>query len=203
MKKNLQIAFIFFTFLNLSSALHAQEMERPFRTEGVYLGVNSGTWFGIGNSSILGSPLMGGILLELKSGKSGLALNFDFLGSIVKTHTISVRNNETIYQKDSYGGVQISLQYSHELYTKNRLALEAVGGFGFGEISFTIPNTEDSERKSSVFIDPGFGIRYFIGQKTFIQFKAQYNLANYKLKDNLSTNIGGNFITTKLALGWR
>ena len=190
-------------FLSLSNALNAQETERPFPTDGVYFGAYTGTWFGVGNSSILGSPLMGGILLELKSGKSGLALNFDFLGSVIKTKPIAVVSNGIAYQKDSYGGVQMSLQYSQELYSKNRLALEAVGGFGFGEISFTIPNTDDSESKSSFFVDPGLGIRFFIGQKTFVQFKAQYNLANYTLKDNLSTNIGGNFITTKLAFGWR
>lgn len=203
MRKYLQKASIFIAFLSLSTAISAQESAQRFRTDGVYLGAYTGTWFGVGNSSILGNPVMGGILLELKSGRSGLALNFDFQGSVVKTQPIAVRNNETTYQKDSYGGVQMSLQYSHELYTKNRLALEAVGGFGFGEISFTIPDTEDSESKSSFFVDPGVGVRYFIGQKTFLQFKAQYNLANYKLKDNLSTNIGGNFITTKLALGWR
>ena len=203
MKKNLRRTFILFAFLSLSNAISAQETERAFRTDGVYFGVNTGTWLGVGNSSILGSPLMGGILLELKSGKSGLALNFDFLGSVIKTKPITVVSNGTPYQKDSYGGVQMSLQYSQEVYTKNRLALEAVGGFGFGEISFTIPNTDDSESKSSFFVDPGLGVRYFIGQKTFLQFKAQYNLASYKLKDNLSTNIGGNFITTKLALGWR
>lgn len=195
---------LFFTIsFGFSTQMCAQEIQQNFRKNGVYLGVYSGTWFGTGKNAVLGNAIMGGLLLELKSEKSGLGFNFDFFGNLGKTETIYIKDDDQIIEKDGYAGVQISLQYSQELYTKNRLALEAVGGVGFGDLSFSIPDKENAVSKSRVFIDPGLGVRYFIGQKTFLQFKLQYNLANYKLKDLASTNIGGNFVTTKVLLGWR
>ena len=181
----------------------AQEKLQNFRKNGVYIGAYTGTWFGTGKSAVLGNSIMGGLLLEIKSEKSGLGFNFEFFGNLGKTETLYINHDDQIIEKNGYSGVQISLQYSHELYTKKRFALEGVGGFGFGDLSFRVPGKDNGVGKSSFFIDPGLGIRYFIGQETFLQFKAQYNLANYKLKDNASTNIEGNFLTTKLILGWR
>lgn len=181
----------------------AQENPQRIRKDGVYFGVYTGTWIGTGKNAVLGNNIMGGLLLELKSGKGALGANFDFFGNLGKIETIYINNNGQTIEKNGYSGVQISLQYSHELYEKNRLALEAVGGVGYGDLTFSIPDMENGIGKSSFFIDPGFGVRYFVGQETFLQFKMQYNLANYKLKDLASTNIGGNFVTTKLILGWR
>lgn len=189
-----------FGFLN---QVFAQDLQRDFKKNGVYLGVYTGTWFGTGNSSKLGNSIMGGLLIEIKSEKSGLGLNFDFFGNLGKTETIYIKNEDQIIPKDGYSGVQISLQYSHELYASNRFALEGVGGIGFGDLSFSIPDKENGIGNNSIFIDPGLGIRYYVGQKTFLQFKVQYNFANYKLKDNESTTIDGNFVTTKLLFGWR
>lgn len=186
-----------------SNQVFAQKNTKTFRNDGVYFGVYTGTWFGTGKSAVLGNNIMGGLLLELKSEKSALGFNFDFFGNLGKTETLFIKDNDQIIEKNGYGGVQISLQYSHELYTRNRFALEGVGGFGFGDLSFSVPDKENGIGKSSFFVDPGLGIRYFIGDETFLQFKVQYNLANYRLKDNASTNIGGNFVTTKLILGWR
>ncbi len=201
--KNVCFTGFFLMIFGFSSQLSAQEEQQNFRKNGVYLGVYTGTWFGTGKSAVLGNNIMGGLLLELKSEKSALGFNFDFFGNLGKTETLYIKNDSQIIEKDGYSGVQISLQYSHELYTKNRFALEGVGGFGFGDLSFSVPGKENGVGKSSFFVDPGLGIRYFIGQEIFLQFKTQYNLANYKLKDNASTNIGGNFVTTKLILGWR
>lgn len=197
--------FMFFCiiFFGYSNQTSGQEKPQSIRKDGVYFGVYTGTWFGTGKNAVLGNNIMGGLLLELKSGKSALGANFDFFGNLDKTETIYIKNDDQVIEKNGYSGVQISLQYSHELYTKNRFALEGVGGFGFGDLSFSVPDKDNGIGKSSFFVDPGLGIRYFIGQETFLQFKAQYNLANYKLKDNASTNIGGNFVTTKLILGWR
>ncbi|WP_316735694.1 hypothetical protein [Pedobacter aquatilis] len=186
-----------------SFQLSAQEAPGKLNKTGFYLGIYTGTWFGTGQNSILSNPIMGGLLLELKSGKGALAVNFDFFGNPVKTKPIYLKTNDKIIEKTNYLGVQISLQYSHELYQRNKFALEAVGGFGYGDIGFKVPETEDYVSKSSLFVDPGIGARYFIGQNTYLQFKLQYNLANYKFKDNETTNIGGNFVTTKLIFGWR
>ncbi|TDG35592.1 hypothetical protein EZJ43_13300 [Pedobacter changchengzhani] len=188
---------------SLSNSLFAQDKRQEFKKSGVYFGVYTGTWFGTGNSSKLGNSIMGGLLLELKSEKSALGFNFDFFGNLGKTEKLYIMDDNQIIEKNSYSGVQISLQYSQEIYTKNRLALEAVGGVGYGDLSFSVPDKDNGVGKSSFFVDPGLGVRYFIGQETFLQFKLQYNLANYKLKDLASTNIGGNFVTTKLILGWR
>lgn len=203
MKFTHQVTGTLFLLVCLSNSLLGQEKTQEFKESGVYFGFYTGTWFGTGKNAILGNNIMGGLLLELKSGKGALGINFDFFGNLVKTHAIYIKNNDEIIQKDGYSGVQISLQYSHEIYEKNRFALEAVGGFGYGDLSFSIPDKENGIGKSSFFVDPGLGIRYFIGQETFLQFKVQYNSANYKLKDPSSTNIGGNFVTTKLILGWR
>lgn len=198
MKKALLLLFIFSALVT-----SAQEIPQSIRKNGVYFGVYTGTWFGTGKSAVLGNSIMGGFLLELKSEKSALGLNFDFFGNLGKTETLYIKDNKQVIEKHGYSGVQISLQYSHEIYAKNRFAFEGVGGFGYGDLSFGVPGKDNGIGKSSFFVDSGIGIRYFIGQETFLQFKAQYNLANYKLKDLSSTNIGGNFITTKVILGWR
>lgn len=186
----------------VSNQLWAQETNPNINKDGLYFGVYTGTWFGTGKNSVMGSPLMGGLLMELKSGKGALAVNFDLVGNLTKTKTLYLESNNKLLERNKYIGAQISLQYSHELYSQNRFALEAVGGFGYGDLTF-VPDDEESIGTKSLFIDPGVGARYFIGQKTFLQLKIQYNLANYKINDNVSTNISGNFVTTKLILGWK
>ncbi|GAA3984805.1 hypothetical protein GCM10022246_40630 [Pedobacter ginsengiterrae] len=66
----------------LSNQLWAQETNPNINKNGLYFGVYTGTWFGTGKNSVMGSPLMGGLLMELKSGKGALAVNFDLVGNL-------------------------------------------------------------------------------------------------------------------------
>ncbi|WP_026976780.1 hypothetical protein [Flavobacterium tegetincola] len=141
MKNFNKIVLTYIIFFGFSQEIPAQVKQLNFKKNGVYLGAYSGTWFGTGKNAVLGDAIMGGLLLELKSEKSGLGFNFDFFGNLGKTELLyKKKSDEQIIEKNGYSGVQISLQYSHEIYANNRLAIEGICGFGFGDLSFSVPD---------------------------------------------------------------
>lgn len=140
MKNFNKIVLIYIIFFGFSQEIPAQEKQQNFKKNGVYLGVCSCSWFGTGKNAVLGNAIMGGLLVELKSEKSGLGFNFDFFGNLGKTELLYKKSDEQIIEKNGYSGVQISLQYSHEIYANNRLAIEGICGFGFGDLSFSVPD---------------------------------------------------------------
>nr|WP_121269825.1 hypothetical protein [Pedobacter schmidteae] len=203
MKNSLKPILVLFLIASIPNTLLAQENTRSeLKKDGFYLGAGTGTWFGTGKNTILGNPLLFDLALELKSGRGSLAFSFDLITSISTTDTLYLKKDNDVLKADRYFGAQFGLEYSHELYSRNRFALEAIGGAGYGALSFKGAETKDYD-KSSLYLNPGFGARYFVSDHTFIRLKLQYNTANYKLKDQGSTDISGNFITAKLILGWK
>lgn len=166
------------------------------------MGLSAGTWFPDGKNSVLGNPLMAGLVMELKSGKGALSLVFDLIVNVKDTDTLYINYNNGLVKRNHYNAGQIGLEFDYELYSKNRWAVEAGGGLGVGNVSYYNPNRDISVDKTSLFVNPGVSLRYHVGRKSYFKFRTQYYVANYKLKDPVSTDFKGNYLTTKLIFAW-
>ena len=179
-------------------AQHSSYTER----DGFYLGLSAGTWFPDGKNKVLGNPLMGGLIMELKSAKAAFSLVFDIIVNVKKTDTLLIKYNSELIKRNNYAAGQIGLDFDYQLYAKEKFSLEAGSGLGYGNITYYNPNKDIDVNKGSLYVSPGLSFRYYVGAKSHFKFRTQYYIANYKLKDRESTNFKGNYLTTKIIYSW-
>ena len=197
--KNVGLLLLFATFATNS---FAQDQGQHNPRDGFNLGVSAGTWFPTGNNKVLGNPIIGGLILDLKSNKTSVSLVFDMIFNVAKTDTLFIKHNDEIVKRTNYFAGQLGFDVDYELYEKNNFVLQAGSGIGYGNISYYNPNKDINVDKGSLFVSPGVSMKYYVGQRSHFKFRLQYYVANYKLKDNVSTNFKGNYITTKLIYAW-
>lgn len=172
---------------------------------GIYLGLSVGTWFPDNKNKVLGNPLILGFSADYKFSKNTLGINFDLIGFFINqtTEPVKIKFNDTVLVRNEYFGGQVSIDYGRELWGNDRLMLDALCGLGYGEMNYYHADRGVNVSKRSLIINPGLGIRYLVSKKIYLQFKTQYYIANYKLKDNVSTDFSGNYLVTKLIIGGR
>jgi hypothetical protein len=83
------------------------------------------------------------------------------------------------------------------------MVFEGICGLGYGRLSYYNPNKDIDIGKSSIVFNPGLSLSYLIGRKMYVQIKTQYCMANYDLNDKVSTDLKGNYLTTKIIFGNR
>jgi len=184
-----------------ATQLLAQSKEYAER-DGFYLGLSAGTWFPDGKNKVLGNPLMGGLIMELKSGKAAVSLVFDIIVSLKKTDTLLINYNTELIKRNNYAAGQIGLDFDYQLYAKNKFSIEAGSGLGYGNITYYNPNKNIEVDKGSLYVNPGLSFRYYVGKRSHFKFRTQYYIVNYKLKDDRSSNFKGNYLTTKIIYAW-
>ena len=195
--KVLLFCMFFFQMKNL----YAQEEKTWYDKDGLYLGLGTGTWFPTKSTNPLKTPVFFNFTADLKKNENAFGFSFDLI--FLKTkEPLSVRYNETIINdKKSYGGVNITFDYSRELYETNRFSFEAIAGVGYGEVGFYNPNADIDVSKGSFLVNPGVNVRYLMGNKYFLQFRLQYNLANYNDKNKVLEDLKGQYVTAKIIFG--
>lgn len=167
-----------------------------------YVGFNIGTWFPIGPNQVLGNPLLIGGSYDKKFEKNSLALTLDFLHPGHHTKVpINILDEDTLLTVNRYFSSHITLDYSRQIWETNRASFEVMLGIGYGALSYDIPDSDKFIGQASFIVNPGFNIRYVLGETLFLQLKIQYFIANYTPKDNISTDLRGNYLVTKLIIG--
>jgi hypothetical protein len=193
---------LFLVFLCSGLRSYGQDTLAAKRT-GIYFGVNVGTWFPDGKNKMLGHPLLAGVTFGLKADRNTYALNFDLIGIAVnntKAPVVIASGDSTVTRND-YSGMQFVFEYSRELRQSNGMSVEGLCGIGYGQLSYFNPDKDTDVYKGSFVLSPGISLRCLLGRKYFVQIKAQYCMADYQLKDNISTDFSGNYIITKLVFG--
>jgi hypothetical protein len=197
--KYIKTAICIAGFFFLKSA-QAQE-KLWYEKDGIYLGLGTGTWMPTNNENPLKTPIFISFNTDLKSKKNSFGFSFDLL--FLKTkEPLSVRyKDQIINDKTSYAGVNITFNYGREFYQNNRFSFEAITGLGHGEISFYNPSAEIDVSKGSFLVNPGISTRYLMKNNYFLQFKLQYNIANYHEINKVDNNLKGQYITAKVIFG--
>jgi hypothetical protein len=172
---------------------------------GIYTGLSVGTWFPDYKNKVFGNPLLLGFVVDFKGQKNAYGLTFDLIGwpHHNTTEPIKIKFGDSVLTRNEFFGAHLTLDYARELWSKDRLVLEGICGIGYGRLAYYNPAKETNIGKSSIVLNPGLSLRCLIGQKMFLQIKTQYCIANYNLNDNVSTDLKGNYLTTKLIVGSR
>ncbi len=172
---------------------------------GIYTGLSFGTWFPDNKNKVLGNPLLLGFVVDFKGEKNAFGLTFDLIGwpHHNTTEPINIKFGDSVLIRNDFFGAHLTLDYARELWSKDRLVFEGICGIGYGRLSYYNPNKDTEIGKSSIVFNPGLSLRYLIGRKMFLQIKTQFCIANYNLNDNISTDLKGNYLTTKLIIGSR
>jgi len=190
------------TFIVLKS--FGQDSSRVEK-RGIYTGLSFGTWFPDNKNKVLGNPLLLGFVVDFKGENNAFGLTFDLIGwpHHNTTEPIKIKYGDSVLTRNDFFGAYLTLDYARELWSKDRFVFEGIFGIGYGRLSYYNPDKDTDIGKSSIVFNPGLGLRYLIGRKMFIQIKTQYCIANYNLNDNVSTDLKGNYVTTKLIFGSR
>ena len=201
MKRLILIIFIL-TIIALSS--FGQDSSRVEK-RGIYTGLSFGTWFPDNKNKVLGNASLFGFAVEFKGEKNAFGLTFDLIGwpHHNTTEPIKIKFGDSVLTRNDFFGAHLTLDYARELWCKERFVFEGICGIGYGRLSYYNPDKDTDIGKSSIVFNPGLSLRCLIGRKLFIQIKAQYCIANYNLNDKLSTDLKGNYLTTKLIFGSR
>jgi hypothetical protein len=172
---------------------------------GIYTGLSFGTWFPDSKNKVLGSTLLFGFEVDFKGEKNAFGLTFDLIGwpHHNTTEPIKVKFGDSVLTRNDFFGAHLNLDYAREFWSMDRFVFEGICGIGYGRLSYYNPDKDTDIGKSSLVLNPGLSLRYLIGRKMFIQIKTQYCIANYNLGDNVSTDLRGNYLTTKLIIGSR
>lgn len=172
---------------------------------GIYTGLSFGTWFPDNKNKVLGNPLLLGLIVEFKYEKNAFGLTFDLIGwpHHNTTEPIKIKFGDSVLIRDDFFGAHLTLDYAREFWSTGRLLFEGICGIGCGRLSYYNPDKDTDIGKSSIVLNPGLSLRYLIGRKMFMQIKTQYCIASYNLNDNVSTDLRGNYLTTKLIFGSR
>ena len=217
MKNACTIIIVLFLAVCRPSFLKAQEQDsktsagtpenktkKPvFRKEGFYFGPSAGLWFPDGKNRVMGHPVLPGLIMELKSGKSSISLTFDFIINEGTKDTLYIKYNDELLKKNKFAGGQIGLDFDHEIFSREKFSIEAGAGLGYGMMTYHNPNKDVHVGRSGFYFSPGLSFRYFVSNNSFIKLRTQYYVANYRLKDDVSTDFSGNYPTVKLIYAWR
>lgn len=190
-----------FLMTALVSRNYGQE-DTFFEKNGLYFGLNMGTWFPDGKNKVLGNPTMFGLTIDGKlvhPSMSSFTFNFDLLFGYT-THPIQVKIEDSLQSCSDYDGAHMTIDYCRQFFETRRFLFEAMVGIGNGTIDYYSISKSQNTSISSLIISPGISIRFFISRETVIQLKVQYHIANYDLGDQMSTELTGNYLTTKLIL---
>ena len=169
---------------------------------GISTGLSFGTWFPDHKNQVLKTPLLLGFIIDFKDKKNAFGLTFDLVGGF-KTEEYKIKFGDSVLIRNDFFGAHLTLDYAREFWHKDRFVFEGICGIGYGQLSYYNPDEDTDVGKSSIILNPGLSLRYFTKKKVFLQLKVQYCLANYDLKDNISTDLRSNYLTTKLILGRR
>jgi hypothetical protein len=196
---------LYFTFILLVCLINSSFAQDSLKIKntGIYTGISIGTWFPLSKNKVLGNPAILGVTADFKLNKNALGLSFDLIGiPLGKTKTpITIKFGDSSVVRNNYFGINITLDYSREFYTHKRWLFEGIASAGYGALTYYSPAVGKDIEKSSFIASPGLSVRYLFKRKTYIQFKTQYCIANYKLSDNVSTDFSGNYLIMKLTLG--
>lgn len=205
MKQKVRPIFVTVFLIFVTGPLLFGQKNNIIDKSGIYFGVNIGSWVPVGQNQVLGNPLFLGLSLDLKIKKNSWSFCYDGTVLDSKTRTpIHLKYEDTLYTSNKYSVALISLEYSRQLWETRRISFEAIVGVGYGNLIFyDPPNSDIYVAQASFIFNPGLNIRYLIGKKLFMQLKIQYHIANYDLRDHISTNLKGNYIMTKLVIGGR
>jgi len=199
-----KLIFIAITGMLFASNSRAQDSTR-IEKKGIYFGVSAGTWFPDGQNKVLGNPLLFGFTADIRTEKNAFGLTFDLIGW-PDHHTrepLKIKHGNDILIRNDFFGAHLTLDYGREIWSTNRFLLEGICGIGYGRLTYYNPDKDTEIGKSSLVINPGICVRYLAGRKLCIQWKTQYCIANYNLNDHVSTDLRGNYLTTKLIFGSR
>lgn len=199
-----QLSLILFSLILITLKGYGQDSS-IIEKDGIYVGLNMGTWFPDGNNKVLGNPTIIGFTLDLKPSINSFALNFDLIGwpKGRTTEPIQIKYGDSLLLRNEYFGAQVTIDYCRQVFETKRLVFEVMSGIGFGELTYYNPDKNTHVDKGSFVFNPGISIRYLVGKKVYLQLKTQYCIANYDLKDNVSSDLRGNYLMTKLIIGSR
>lgn len=201
MQRLILILFILTTIHLKSFGQDSARVEK----RGIYTGLSFGTWFPDSKNKVLGNPLLLGFVLDFRTEKNAFGLTFNLIGlpHHNTTEPIKLKFGDSVLTRNDFSGAQLTLDYTRELWSKDRFLFEGICGIGYGKLSYYNPDKNTDIGKSSIIFTPGLSVRYLIGRKMFLQIKTQYYIANYDLNDHVSTDLKGNYLTTKLIIGSR
>lgn len=201
MKRLILAIFILTSIFSKSFGQYGSRVEK----KGFYAGLSFGTWFPDHKNKVLGNPLLLGFLVDFKGEQNALGLTFDLIGwpHHNTIEPINIKFGDSVLTRNEFLGVHLTLDYARELWSSDRLVFEGICGIGYGRLSYYNPDKDTDIGKSSFVFNPGLSLRYLISRKMFLQIKTQYCIANYSLNDNISTDLKGNYLTTKLIIGSR
>ncbi len=189
--------------LSLLSLLSLAQSHKPINKEGIYLGISGGTWFPDNKNKVLGSPPIIGFCSDFKWSKYNFGLSFDLIGwPRGKTREpVKIKKQDSILMRNEYFGAQIVFNYGRPFWETNRFVFEGIADIGYGQLTYYYPNQYIHVDKGSLVFSSGLSTRCIILKRHYAQLKAQYCIANYKLKDNVSTDFRGNYFLTRIVIG--
>ncbi len=200
----MKIKTIFFILvLSISVKLHGQYDDSDLKgtREGIFVGLGGGTWLADNKNKVLGHPLILGLRVDYRIKENSFSLNFDIVGLGLNSTTKPVKvklNDSVVVNVNDFSGSQITLEYGRILYAGKKFGFETNCGVGWGRLSYYNPTAEIDIGKSSVILNPGLSFGYDVGKRDLIQLKIQYYICDYRLKDNISTDLKGNYLELKL-----
>jgi hypothetical protein len=201
-KKMQKLYFTFVSLIIFINPILAQDSLK-IKNTGIYTGINFGTWLPLGKNKVLSNPINLGFNVDFKLDKNALGLSFDLIGLLYgKPKTpIKIKLGDSSVISKEYAGINITLDYSRELFVHQRWLCEGIVGIGYGELTYYNPKVGIDVAKSSFILSPGLSAKYIFKRKSYIQLKTQYCIANYKLNDNISTDFKGNYLIVKITFG--
>lgn len=173
------------------------------RKTGIYTGLNFGTWFPERQNKVLGHPPMIGFTADVKYARNAFGLNFDLIGwpKGKTTAPITVKLGDSAVIRNEYFGAQCTFDYYRQRIETKRWVIEGMCAIGYGDLTYYNPDEHTDIHQASWVGSPGISIRYIIKKTLYLQWKTQYCIANYDLNDPVSTDLRGNYWTTKLIVG--
>ena len=196
-----RLILVIIAIYTLGQTVFSQDSLKINKT-GIYTGLNFGTWFPDNRNKVLGNPPIIGITLDFKGAKNSFGFNFDLIGwpKGKTTEPVKIKFGDSLLIRDQYFGAQITLDYCRQFVETKRFAFEGMCGVGYGQLTYYNPDKNTNIDKGSFIFSPGISVRFAIARKVFLQMKTQYCIANYKLKDNVSTDFKGNYLITKFVI---
>jgi hypothetical protein len=183
------------------SRMFAQEYDLTVKPAGLYFGMNFGTWFPDNANKVLGNPVLWGLTFEIKQPRRTYGLTFDIALAGETTDPVKIKSLDSVFVSREYSGMFVCFEYGYRLLEFKGFFLEGVCGIGVGGISYYSPDKVTEISKHSMIISPGISLRVNVDQQSFFKITAQYHIADYRLRDGVSTDFKGNYLVTKLIVG--
>lgn len=173
---------------------------------GIFLGLSGGTWFPDSKNKVLGNPVIMGFTVDFKpvDSKGSLGLSFEGIEKSNTGQPLTLARQDSTFESKRYSAVHFTIDYSREIFANDKFLLTWVLGVGCGEIDFLNgPALSEFTTQWSIITNPGLDLRYKLSESGYIQLRANYYIANYGLKNNLSTDFRGNYLVCRATIGYR